>query len=199
MLFRMVTLKGIRDGDITVAFRRWKRPSVKTGGTLMTAVGQLEIASVTEVSSESITHEDAHQAGYETLVALLEELAGPEDREIYRVDLGMMGPDPRIALRQMLPDLEETTDLLKRLQSLDIRSADGPWTRQVLVTIEENPGVRSGTLCELLNQDQPKFKRRVRSLKNIGLTESLGTGYRLSPKGKALLVHLTAPDEEATS
>lgn len=199
MLFRMVTLKGICDGAITVAFRRWRRPTVKTGGTLKTAVGQLDITSVTKVSPAAITQEDAQRAGHGTLAALLKELAGPDDREIYQIELGSMGPDPRIALRQMLPDLEETTDLLERLHALDRGSAKGPWTRQVLEIIEGNQGVRSGDLCRLLNQDQPTFKRRVRSLKNLGLTESLDTGYRLSPKGKALLGHLTATDEEATS
>jgi hypothetical protein len=29
------------------------------------------------------------------------------------------------------------------------------------------------------------LKRRVRRLKELGLTESLGTGYRLSPRGEA--------------
>ena len=34
MLLKHVTLEGIRDGRITLAFRRWKRPTVKAGGTL---------------------------------------------------------------------------------------------------------------------------------------------------------------------
>jgi len=32
--------------------------------------------------------------------------------------------------------------------------------------------------------DKPSFKRRVRSLKELGLTESLEIGYRLSPRGR---------------
>jgi hypothetical protein len=31
------------------------------------------------------------------------------------------------------------------------------------------------------------FKRDVRKLKELGLTESLDTGYRLSPRARALL------------
>ena len=37
---------GIRDGSVTVAFRAWKRPTVKAGGTLQTPAGQLAIVAV---------------------------------------------------------------------------------------------------------------------------------------------------------
>jgi hypothetical protein len=39
--------------------------------------------------------------------------------------------------------------------------------------------------------DTPGFKRRVRQLKELGLTESLETGYRLSPHGERVLSHLS--------
>jgi ribosomal protein S19E (S16A) len=35
-----------------------------------------------------------------------------------------------------------------------------------------------------------RFKARVRQLKELGLTESLDVGYRLSPRGRALLRRL---------
>src|SRR5262249_5675731 len=35
VLFRQETLDGIRRGSVTLAFRRWLRPSVKSGGTLL--------------------------------------------------------------------------------------------------------------------------------------------------------------------
>jgi hypothetical protein len=38
--------------------------------------------------------------------------------------------------------------------------------------------------------DTHAFKLNVRKLKNLGLTESLGTGYRLSPRGAAVLERL---------
>ncbi len=38
MLFRMRFLDGIRKGDVTLAFRRWRRPSVREGGTLLTLI-----------------------------------------------------------------------------------------------------------------------------------------------------------------
>ena len=34
------------------------------------------------------------------------------------------------------------------------------------------------------------FKRRIRMLKELGLTESLEVGYQLSPRGRALLARM---------
>ena len=49
------------------------------------------------------------------------------------------------------------------------------------------PGVRAGDLATRVGQEKEKFKRDVRKLKNLGLTESLETGYRLSPRGRRVL------------
>jgi ribosomal protein S19E (S16A) len=38
-----------------------------------------------------------------------------------------------------------------------------------------------------MNVEVLTFKRRVRQLKELGLTESLEVGYRLSPRGRAVL------------
>jgi hypothetical protein len=45
MLLRATTLAGIADGTIRVAFRRWRRPTVRTGGTLLTKAGQVRIGA----------------------------------------------------------------------------------------------------------------------------------------------------------
>ena len=37
------------------------------------------------------------------------------------------------------------------------------------------------------------FKLHVRKLKNLGLTISLGTGYRLSPRGESYLALCSQP------
>lgn len=39
----------------------------------------------------------------------------------------------------------------------------------------------------MLGQERTPFKRRVRRLKELGLTESLRVGYRLSPRALAYL------------
>ena len=53
MLIPMRLAEGIRAGDVTVAFRSWKRPTVKAGGTLtIGAIGQMAIDAVTAINQE---------------------------------------------------------------------------------------------------------------------------------------------------
>ena len=188
MLFRQKFLDGIRDGTITLAFRRWRRPSVRAGGTLLTPVGQLGIMSVDEVAITRIAEADARLAGYESRDELVAELRSRDEGTIYRIELGPLRPDPRVALRQeaTLAD-RERDEIDKRLQRLDDRAADGPWTARTLDLIRTHPGVRAGDLCRLLGQEKMPFKVNVRKLKTLGLTESLEVGYRLSPRGAAYM------------
>jgi len=188
MLFRQHFLEGIRSGAITVAFRRWQRPSVKSGGSLLTSVGQLRIASVTQITMTQISEKDARRAGYESLAGLLAELRQRSEGKIYRIELGPLRTDPRIALRREGRLTAATHhELSERLQRLDAHSDDGPWTMRTLEVIRLHPGVRAGDLCILVGQDKDRFKPNVRKLKNLGLTESLETGYRISPRGIAFL------------
>lgn len=80
------------------------------------------------------------------------------------------------------------------LDTIDARSRRAPWTRDVLRLIEEHPG-RALDLAERLDRDRLPFKTDVRRLKDLGLTESLETGYRLSPRGQALMAYLRALTE----
>jgi hypothetical protein len=43
------------------------------------------------------------------------------------------------------------------------------------------------TFVASAGQDKEQIKLNVRKLKNLRLTKSLETGYRVSPRGKALL------------
>src|SRR5262245_36961767 len=184
MLFKEKFLKGIRDGTITVAFRRWHRPSVRSGGTLLTAAGQLSISSVSQISLKEISERDARRAGYDSLEVLLEELKSRDEGDIYRIDLGPMRADPRIALRKVAkPTQDDRNETLKRLHRLDTNPADGPWVLRTLQLIHSRPGVRAGDLCRVVGQPIERFKPNVRKLKAMGLTESLEVGYRLSPRG----------------
>jgi hypothetical protein len=47
--------------------------------------------------------------------------------------------------------------------------------------------VLAADLAALLGREKHPFKRDVRKLKELGLTESMPVGYRLSPRGRALL------------
>ena len=188
MLFRQDTLEGIREGRITLAFRRWRRPTVRSGGTLMVPIGQLQIVEVRQITDDDITEDDARRAGYASCAALREELASRTEGELYRVELGALGPDPRIALRtrDSLNDAELTT-LRAKLAKLDASAPGGPWTRRYLELIRDKPAIRAGDICKDVQMERFPFKANVRKLKALGLTESLEVGYRLSPRGEAVL------------
>ncbi|HEX6053809.1 MAG TPA: hypothetical protein VFZ21_31280 [Gemmatimonadaceae bacterium] len=191
MLFRQAALDGIRDGRITLAFRRWRRPTVRTGGTLLLPIGQLHIVAVRRISDGDITEEDARRAGYASRQALWEELAGRVEGELYRVELGALGADPRIALRvQDSLSEAEMAGLRAKLAKLDASAPGGAWTRRYLELIRDNPAVRAGDLCTAVGMERLAFKANVRKLKALGLTESLEVGYRLSPRGAALLTRI---------
>jgi hypothetical protein len=190
VIFRQEFLDGIRNGRITVAFRRWRRPSVKSGGTLLTPAGQLQIESVTRVAIQTISAADARRAGYESRDELIEELARRPEGDVYRVEFGDLQADPRIALRESVPDSDGLDALAARLRRLDTRAGGQPWTLRVLETIESHPAIRAGDLCVMVGQEKMPFKLNVRKLKALGLTESLEVGYRLSPRGKNLLRRL---------
>jgi hypothetical protein len=188
VLFRQSFLDGIASGQVTLAFRRWRRPTVRAGGTLRTAIGVLAIEQVDRIDRASITEQEARQAGYLDRPALLSFLDGREAGEIYRIRLRLAGADPRLALREQTTlDAVERAAIQARLARLDAASSTGPWTTAVLHLIAARPRVLAARLAAQLALPTPVFKRRVRQLKELGLTESLEIGYRLSPRGQALL------------
>ena len=190
MLLKQETLRGIENGCITVAFRRWRRPTVRAGGTLLTPIGQLAVETVEVVNLEEITENEAAAAGFSSLASLQSQLLQRADGDFYRVRLSLAGPDPRIALRETIPDGVELDVILGRLSRLDARGGSGPWTRRVLTLLEERAGERAAGLAEECGMDKAGFKAKVRKLKGLGLTESLKVGYRLSPRGEAVLGRL---------
>lgn len=187
MLIRRPILERIRDGSVTVAFRRWQRPTVKTGGTLLTPIGQLAIKSVAVVPEKAITERDAIHAGYDDRAALIRELRRHASGDIYRIEFGGISADPRVELRESVPDEAETEAIIQRLDAIDRRSVDGAWTSKVLQLIADNPGVLAETLARRMGMEKLPFKARVRRLKALGLTISLPVGYRLSKRGEAVL------------
>lgn len=62
MLFKQKFFAGLADGSITLAFRRWKRPTVKAGSQLKSPVGILHIDTVDVSDPRLITDEDAARA-----------------------------------------------------------------------------------------------------------------------------------------
>ncbi|MGE0880468.1 MAG: hypothetical protein AB7L13_15960 [Acidimicrobiia bacterium] len=179
MLFEKRFWVGLSDGSITVAFRRWQRPTVKAGGTLKSPGGLLAIDAVTVIDERAITEREAESAGYDSRAELIKALRA--EGTLYRIDFHRVGDDPRPALRATAQlDHGEADALIVRLQ----RRA---WAVPVLRLIGEHPGVVSTELAPLVAMERVEFKQKVRSLKELGLTESLKVGYRLSPRGEALL------------
>ncbi|QBR94272.1 hypothetical protein EXE57_01730 [Nocardioides euryhalodurans] len=196
-MIRPAELSAIKRGEIDLAFRRWDRPRVKVGSRLRTAVGLLEVTSVEQVALSSLRAEDAHRAGAASLAGLKEALAHRTDRPVFRVGLQYAGADPREALRESVPTPAEIESILASLDRLDHASPHGPWTRATLEVIDRSPEVRAPDLAAELGRDTPDFKRDVRKLKEKGLTESLAIGYRLSPRGEAVLDHGRPPRARA--
>ena len=198
MIFQLQFLDGIRRGDITLAFRRWVRPSVREGGTLKTAMGVVRFGTIRKVARAQITDDDARAAGYPSAALLLAELDQREDGELYRIEVGYAGEDPRIVLRQQAAlTPEDWTTLRRKLARLDAASERGPWTAAVLRSIADQPAVRAATLAGRHGQQRDRFKLDVRKLKNLGLTESLEIGYRLSPRGQRVLQLLQGESDGA--
>ncbi|GGU61829.1 hypothetical protein [Lentzea flava] len=169
MLIRVADWQRIRSGEITLQFRRWKRPTVRAGGTLRTSLGVLAIDAVDVVSR--VSRAEALAAGFATVKELMSSVDGREG-SLYRIRLHFVGEDPRIALRSS-SDVD------------GLRLSDAAVA--LLRLIAANPGVRAADLAASVGREKLPFKADVRKLKAKGLTESLEVGYRLSPRGEAYL------------
>jgi hypothetical protein len=197
MMIRPAELLAIRAGEVDLAFRRWDRARVKVGTRMRTAVGLVEVTSVEQVALSSLRAEDARRAGAPSLSALRGALAHRTDRPVFRVGLAYAGADPREQLRETVPDAAEIEQVRAWLDRLDAASPHGPWTRATLEIIDRSPGVRAPELAAELGRETLTWKADVRKLKEKGLTESLAIGYRLSPRGEAVLDHGGPPRSRA--
>jgi hypothetical protein len=190
VLFRHNILQGIDEGRVTLAFRRWRRAPPAEGSTLRSPVGVLCLDRVTVVDEGDITPDDVRRTGM-SVEELRTAIAG--EGTLLRIELRLAGDDPRIALRERLPEQTELTAIVARLAKIDAASAT-PWTRCYLQLIADQPGIVSRALASQVDADVPSFKRRVRQMKELGLTESLEVGYRLSARGRAVVDCLVGPE-----
>jgi hypothetical protein len=187
MLFEQRWAPAIRAGRVTVTFRRWRRRQVVAGRRYRTPVGLIDVEDVAIVEPSAITAVEAAAAGYPSVAALVADLRGDADRDLFRVRFRFVDePDPRDerAADDALTD-EDVEMIRRRLERLDRASADGPWTERVLGLIGAQPGIRAGDLAAEFGVERGVFKARVRKLKALSLTVSLVVGYRLSARGVA--------------
>ncbi len=180
---------GIRDGFITVMFRRWRRQQAVAGNTYRTAAGLVAVDEVDILRPEEIDQNDARSAGYPSAVEALADLRGDAGDPIYRLRIHHVDePDPRDLLAESdRLDESDVAAISVRLRRLDRASSYGLWTTDTLTIIAERPGVRARDLAASLGRETEPFKLDVRKLKNLGLTISLQVGYQLSPRGRAYL------------
>lgn len=189
MLFRQAILEGIVSGEISLAFRRWQRPTVKAGTRLRTAAGVVRIGAVEPIDERDLTDAEAKAAGFADRAALLAGLRSDGDRTLYRIVLDGIEPDRRIAMRSEA-ELSEADwhDLAARFARWD--KAKPGYFPSILSAIGAHPGTSAAELARAAGVEKLKFKQDVRRLKELGLTESLETGYRLAPRGEAVLEKL---------
>ncbi|AZZ80073.1 hypothetical protein BJF87_05630 [Gordonia sp. CNJ-863] len=188
MLLTAAVARGIADGSVDLAFRRWGHPRIRPGSSFIALTHVIEVTSMERVDPAKITAKEARRAGYETVDDLRATLCVNTHNPTYRLGLRCIGEDPRIALRadDDLSD-DDVADIRSRLDRMDTRSQNGPWTHDILALIGRRPGVVSTDLAAELGRDRAGFKNDVTKLKKLGLTESLEVGYALSPRGVEFL------------
>jgi hypothetical protein len=188
MLFQARFHERIRRGEIRCTVRIWQRPHVKVGGRYSLGGGTIVVDKIEEARLDDITPTLARRCGFPSLVDLLKTAKhGPGER-VFVIDFHY---DASASAREKpetgAVSAGELAELVQRLEAMDRRSKIGPWTLSTLRAIDARPGVLAATLARSLGRPREDFKRDVRKLKNLGLTFSLETGYRLTPKGGALL------------
>ncbi|MFN3868096.1 MAG: hypothetical protein ACK4MF_03405 [Hyphomicrobiaceae bacterium] len=135
-------------------------------------------------------------AGQEEALRSLAAGAG----QLYRIAFRLKDEDPRAALSDSADlGMETAAEIRETLRRLDRRASGSAWTDTWLRLVRANPGVPAAKLAGLAGDETAPFKRRMRQLKELGLTQSLEVGYRLSPRGERFLDCLASGDRPSAS
>ncbi|MDQ1476578.1 MAG: hypothetical protein QOE62_1807, partial [Actinomycetota bacterium] len=141
MLIQARYRDAIVNGDVTLTFRRWKRPQVVAGSTYRTAAGRIVVDAIDVVDPDRIPNADARRAGFANRAELVGALRGGPQLPTYRIRIHAADdPDPRALLASTVTLTPgEVDDISRRLARLDRASTHGAWTFAVLRTIAERP------------------------------------------------------------
>lgn len=178
-------------GEVDVAYRRWRVPRVKAGSQFRSVAGVIRIDSIERVPITELNDADARRAGFQSVDDLIETFRGHDADPVFRIALSFAGADGRDELATA-SDLtaQDVAAIGAELDRLDRRTL---WARHTLSRLRAEPGVTAAVLAGELDLEKEPFKRRVRKLKELGLTRSLRIGYDLSDRGRA---YLDAVDSE---
>ena len=194
MVWRVAELQAIRAGRIDLAFRRWERPRLRAGTQMRTAVGLVEVIAV----AAGRAGEDQRAPGAPGGRPAPATSSSPASPSIpsgrsFASPCATPGPTRAspCASAPSSPTPSAPSSPRAWIASTGPRPR-GPWTRTTLAAIADRPATRAPDLAAQLGRETAPFKRDVRKLKELGLTESLEVGYRLSPRGRALLDGLAA-------
>jgi hypothetical protein len=190
MMFKSQFLDGIRSGEITRTYRRWKKIQVKQGGTYqLMRGGAIEVTGIHAIDAQDISTGDAIKAGFKSaadMMTYVDKIS--TDGELYNILFKYSGEVKKCHPENNgLVNESEWQALDSKLKKKDGNSKTGPWTRGILTTIDRNPGMSSVEMAVLLKREQMGLKRDVRKLKALGLTVSLETGYKLTERGESFL------------
>ena len=64
MLLPLKVAQGVRDGTVTLAYRRWRKQDVEPGRRFTSAAGMIRVEDVEVVDADAITDEEAVLAGH---------------------------------------------------------------------------------------------------------------------------------------
>ncbi len=93
MLIKREVLEDIKAGKIDLQFRRWRRRTVRPGGTLKTKVGVLRIGDIRPISVDEVTDAEAQRAGLGDRAGFLEWLDTMKPGELDRIEIGYRAED----------------------------------------------------------------------------------------------------------
>ena len=94
MLLKRDLLEEIKAGKVDLIFRRWNRPTVKTGGTLKTKVGLLAIKSVTDMSADDVSDAETRRAGFKDVTDFRRWLDTMKEGALFqRIEVGYIGEE----------------------------------------------------------------------------------------------------------
>ena len=88
-------LERVLRGEVTLAFRRWIRPTVKAGDELRTALGVVRIETVTRVDESDIGDDEARRAGSPSRDELVRDLHAGRPGWVYRIEMCAQRDPPR--------------------------------------------------------------------------------------------------------